>query len=96
MTAPARTKAERIRDTKHRLEHDVDCWVSTASVRGEPYLVPLSFHWDGETILLSTVEQSPTCRNALETGRMRLGLGLTRDVVTIEGDVEVLSKDGIS
>jgi hypothetical protein len=96
MTAPARTTAARIQDTKHRLEHDVDCWVSTASASGEPYLVPLSFYWDGETILLSTAAKSPTSRNVLETGKMRLGFGLTRDVVTIEGDVDVLNTDDLA
>jgi hypothetical protein len=96
MTAPARTTADRIQDTKHRLEHDVDCWVSTASASGEPYLVPLSFYWDGETILLSTVAKSLTSRNIVAKGKVWLGLGLTRDVVTIEGDVEVLKKEDLS
>lgn len=90
-----RSRAQRRRDTEHRLNHDVDLWVATASPDGAPYLVPLSFDWDGTTLLLSTPADSPTGRN-LVTGRMvRLGLGPTRDVTMIEGDVEVLEIDAL-
>jgi hypothetical protein len=41
-TAP-RSRAERRRDTEHRLTHEVDLWVATASEDGMPHLVPLSF-----------------------------------------------------
>jgi hypothetical protein len=84
-----RSRAQRRRDTLHRLEHDVDLWVASASAEGVPYLVPLSFDWDGERLLLSTPAASPTGRN-LARGTARLGLGETRDVTLIEGDVEVL------
>ena len=91
--APApRPRVQRRRDTEHRLTHDVDVWVATASADGEPYLVPLSFDWDGEAVLLATTE-SPTARNLTATRVVRLGLGLTRDVVLIEGTVEVLELD---
>jgi hypothetical protein len=90
MTAQPRTRARRRLDTEHRLTHDVDLWVATASPDGAPYLVPLSFHWDGETLLMATPTDSPTGRN-LATGRAaRLGLGDTRDVTMIDGDVQVL------
>jgi hypothetical protein len=68
----------------------VDVWVATASAAGTPYLVPLSFDWDGSTVLLATSSTSPTGRNLAATRTVRLGLGLTRDVTMIEGDVEVL------
>ena len=42
----------------HRLAHDVDVWVATASTDGAPYLVPLSFDWDGEAVLLATPADS--------------------------------------
>ena len=57
---------------------------------GAPYLVPLSFDWDGETLLVATPADSPTGRNLASTQAVRLGLGDTRDVSMIEGDVEVL------
>jgi hypothetical protein len=92
---PTRSRAERRRDTERRLEHDVDLWVATASADGSAYLVPLSFHWDGETILLSTSPTSPTGRNLEATGSIRLGLGLVRDVTLIDGDVEPLELDAL-
>ena len=63
MNADPRSRAQRRRDTEHRLTHDVDVWVASASAGGVPYLVPLSFRWDGETLLLRTPTDSPTGRN---------------------------------
>ncbi len=92
MTEPARTPEQRKRDTLHRLEHDVDAWVATAgSESGTPYLVPLSFLWDGATVLVATEASSPTGRNLEASGRVRLGIGPTRDVVLVEGTVESLA-----
>jgi hypothetical protein len=69
--------------------------VATASADGAPHLVPLSFDWDGEALLLATSADSRTGRN-LRTGRVvRLGLGGTRDVYVIDGEVEVLEIDGL-
>ncbi len=88
--AAPRPRAERRRDTEARLTTDVDLWVSSASPEGEPYLVPLSFDWDGEAVLVATAAGTPTARNLAATGRVRLGLGHTRDVTIIEGEVEVI------
>ena len=85
-----RSRVQRRRDTEHRLAHDVDLWVATASPDGAPYLVPLSFDWDGAALLLSTPANSPTGRNLAATRTVRLGLGDTRDVTMIEGTVEVV------
>ncbi len=90
MSAAPRSRAQRRRDTEHRLDHDIDVWVSTASADGAPHLVPLSFDWDGEALLLATPANSPTGRNLASGGAVRIGLGGTRDVVMIDGDVEVL------
>jgi nitroimidazol reductase NimA-like FMN-containing flavoprotein (pyridoxamine 5'-phosphate oxidase superfamily) len=62
VSAAPRPGAQRRRDTEHRLTHDVDLWVATASAGTGPYLVPLSFDWDGETLLLATAARSPTGR----------------------------------
>jgi hypothetical protein len=73
----------------HRLEHDVDAWVATADgASGTPYLVPLSFLWDGVTLLISVPSSSPTSRNLHATGKVRIGIGPTRDLVLIEGTVQ--------
>lgn len=91
MTPPPRTRAQRRRDTLHRLDNDVDAWVATADEQGGlPYLVPLSFLWDGTTLLISTPAASPTGRNLQATGKVRLGIGPTRDVVLIEGTAHPL------
>jgi hypothetical protein len=90
MSADPRPRARRRRDTEHRLTHDVDVWVASASVDGAPYLVPLSFDWDGEALLLATPADSPTGRNLAATRSARLALGHTRDVSIIDGEVEVL------
>jgi len=89
MTPPARTAQQRKADTLRRLSSDVDTWVATADpATGTPYLVPLSFLWDGATLLISTPGTSPTSRNLRATGRVRLGIGPTRDLVLIEGTVQ--------
>ena len=90
MSAAPRSRGQRRHDTEHRLAHDVDAWVASASADGVPYLVPLSFDWDGEALLVATPADSPTGRNMAETRAVRLGLGPTRDVSMIEGEVEVL------
>jgi hypothetical protein len=82
-----RSAAQRVRDALARLEHDEDVWVASAG-GGRPWLVPLTFHWTGERLLLATGRDSPTHRNAL-AGGVRLALGHTRDVVMLDGAVDV-------
>ncbi len=96
MNAGPRSRAARRRDTEHRLNDDVDLWVASASADGAPYLVPLSFDWDGEALLVATPADSPTGRNLAASGAVRLGLGDTRDVSMIEGEVEVLEMDALA
>jgi hypothetical protein len=89
MTPPARAPAQRKLDALNRLDHDIDAWVATAGAgNGVPHLVPLSFLWDGTTLLIATPSDSVTSRNLQATGRARLGVGPTRDLVLIEGTVD--------
>ncbi len=91
-----RSRGQRIADTIERLENDVDCWVSTADPdTGAPYLVPLSFYWDGNAMFIATPRASVTGRNLERSGNVRLGLGTLRDVVLIEGKAEVTPVAGI-
>ena len=90
-----RPREQRRRDTEQRLTHDVDLWVASASADGAPYLVPLSFDWDGAALLLATPTASPTGRNLAASRTVRLGLGDTRDVSMIDGDVEILEIDAL-
>jgi nitroimidazol reductase NimA-like FMN-containing flavoprotein (pyridoxamine 5'-phosphate oxidase superfamily) len=92
MTPPPRTPEHRMRDSLYRLEHDTDAWVATADAgSGTPYLVPLSFLWDGAALLIATPAASPTGRNLRSTGKVRLGIGPTRDVVIVEGTARALA-----
>jgi nitroimidazol reductase NimA-like FMN-containing flavoprotein (pyridoxamine 5'-phosphate oxidase superfamily) len=93
-TPAARSLAQRLADTRRRLDQDIDAWIATAA-GDTPYLAPLSFLWDGETFLVATPEAGRTGRNLAETGKVRLGIGLVRDVVLVEGMVEVLAPEDI-
>ncbi|REE97877.1 pyridoxamine 5'-phosphate oxidase family protein [Thermomonospora umbrina] len=86
--APPRGREERLRDTRARLEGDVDLWVATSGSPDGAHLVPLSYLWDGTALLISTPRSSVTARNLLTDGRVRLGLGPTRDVVMVGGTAE--------
>jgi Pyridoxamine 5'-phosphate oxidase len=92
MTPPPRTPQQRKRDALERLERDVDAWVATAdNASGSPYLVPLSFLWDGTSLLLATARATRTARNLLATGKVRIGVGQVRDLVLIDGTVDALA-----
>jgi hypothetical protein len=84
---PARPRDQRIRDTLDRLEHDVDAWFATADPAGSPYLMPLSFLWDGHTLLISTAGTNPTARFLEATGTIKIAFGHTRDVVLINAEL---------
>ena len=90
-----RSRGERRHGVEERLAHDVDAWVATAAPAGAPHLVPLSFDWDGETLVLATPAGSVTGRSLATTGTVRLALGHTRDVCMIDGAVEVLPIDAL-
>jgi len=88
---PPRPTQERVRDTQELLGREVDCWVATADpATGAPHLVPLSFVWDGTSILLATGERSIAGRGLASGAGVRIGLGATRDVVMVDGSVEVV------
>ncbi|MEU6677638.1 pyridoxamine 5'-phosphate oxidase family protein [Streptomyces sp. NPDC046925] len=92
MSAP-RPPEQRKQDVLHRLTHDVDAWVATADAdSGTPYLIPLSFQWTGEALLVATPASSVTGRNLRASGKARVGVGPTRDVVMIEGTVRALGE----
>lgn len=96
MSSGPRPPARRRLDTEERLAHDADVWVATSSPEGVAHLVPLSFAWDGEALIVATPADSRTARNLAATGSARLGLGETRDVTMIDGDVEVFEIDELA
>ncbi|MEU0082811.1 pyridoxamine 5'-phosphate oxidase family protein [Streptomyces sp. NPDC006274] len=93
---PARSRQERRRDTLGRLAQDEDAWVATASADGHPCLVPLSFLWDGTSLLMCTRRTNPTARNVTPRGEAAVTLGHTRDVVHVEGPAEVVEGSALA
>jgi len=90
LPAPARSRGERRADVLRKLENDVDVWVASANARGDAHLIPLSFYWDGARLTVATATSSVTARNLARARRARMALGPTRDVVILEGAVEVI------
>jgi general stress protein 26 len=92
MEAP-RSAQQRKSDTLTRLGSDVDVWIATADAAGDSYLLPLSFLWDGASLIVSTPRSSVTGRNLSRGGRVRVGLGEVRDVTMIDGTAELVQDD---
>lgn len=90
MADPPRPRAVRRADVLAKLSAPVaDVWVATAA--GDlPYLVPLTLAWFQDRIVLATDSGSATARNLLASGRARLALGRTRDVVMIEAALDTV------
>ena len=65
-------------------------WVATASATGTPHLVPLSLAWDGSRLLVATPSETPTARNAIQSGVVKASLDGADDVVLIDATVEVI------
>ena len=87
-----RSREERIKDTLEDLRTEVDVWIATATRSGTPYLVPLSFYWTGEAMIVTTPRSSRTSRNFLGSGRARAAIGRTREnVVVIDARVEEMA-----
>ncbi len=87
--ADPRPREQRIRDVQQRLTDDVDVWVATGSGGGRPHLVPLSFLWTDDRILISTTVSAPTTQNVLRSLAAHLALGHTRDVVWIDSELDL-------
>jgi hypothetical protein len=96
MAPPPRSRSERRADTLALLTGQVDCWVASASASGDAYLVPLSFVWNGSRLVLATAAATRTARNLERAGRIRLALGTTRDVVMIDGVVDIVDGEAIA
>ncbi len=89
---PPRPLQQRKLDTIARLERDIDAWVASVDPNGWPRLVPLSFLWTGESLIMSTTLRGPGGRNMAASDQVRLGIGQTRDVVHIEGTITAVRR----
>lgn len=84
-----RSPLQRKHDVLARLGSETDLWAASADDKGNPHLIPLSYLWDGKMLTVATLEASRTARNFRRSGRVRLAIGGTRDVLIIDGTIEV-------
>ncbi len=89
--AVRRSTRERIENVLALLSSEMDAWIASADPDGTGYLIPLTFFWDGAALIFATPENSRTARNLRRAGKTRIGLGGTRDVVMIDGRVELIA-----
>lgn len=66
----------------------IDVWVASASEAGAAHLVPLSLAWVDDRAVIAVPETSVTARNLTTSGRARLAVGPTRDVVMIDARLD--------
>jgi hypothetical protein len=85
MTEPM--QESRAAHARELLAAENDAWLASASEAGEPYLIPLSYAWDGEGMVFSTVGRSVTVRNLRRNRFTRASLPSTRDVVIVDGEI---------
>jgi hypothetical protein len=86
-TAGPRSASQRKLDVLSTLVTGGDLWAATSDRRNGPHMVPLAFCWDGKRLIVQVKHDSRTACNATSTGKARLALGATRDVVLIDADV---------
>jgi hypothetical protein len=83
-----RSLGQRKADTLAKLnERHADAWVASGSFERPVHLVPLSFAWDGQHVILATESAAVTTRNLVTSRRARLAFGSSRDVVVIDAVV---------
>jgi len=87
-----RSTAQRKSDAIEKLNKDQDVWVATADDRGIAHLVPESLCWHDGMVVVAVEASSRTARNASASGRARLALGPTRDVVMIDAQASVVAR----
>lgn len=90
--APPRDAQTRKADTLTKLTaNKVDIWVASASMNGtqpQAHLIPLSLAWIDECVVVAAPAEQQTARNIRDTGKARLALGPTRDVVLIDATLD--------
>jgi hypothetical protein len=87
--AEARDGTSRKADTLAKLSTpEIDAWVASSSPDGAAHLVPLSMAWAQERIIIAVDSTSRTSRDIQGTGRCRVGVGPTRDVVMVDAVLE--------
>ena len=80
---------------EQRLREEPIVWFTTVRPDGRPHTVPVWFLWDGETFLIFSQPGNLKIRNLQRNPHITLALDGTKqggDVVTVEGEAELLSE----
>jgi len=83
----ARPLGARSTDARERLADSHQLWLATGNSRGA-HLIPVAYVLDDGLVVTATGEDSRTVANLRETGRARLGLGATDDVVMVDVNLD--------
>ena len=78
-----------------RLREEPIIWLTTVRADGRPHTVPVWFLWDGQTFLIFSQPGTLKIRNLQHNPHITLALDGTKqggDVVTVEGEAELLSE----
>lgn len=95
--AQARSIEQRKADTLATLAAvEADVWVASASSDGMPHLVPLSYAWVDDEIVIALDASSKTAVNIERAGTARLGFGPTRDVIMMDVALGTIEPAGSS
>lgn len=82
--------------TNQRLQTEIIMWMTTVTPHGQPQTSPVWFLWDGQEILIWSLDPTPRLANLRTNDKVALNLdgnGTGGDIVTIEG-VAVIDPDG--
>ncbi len=90
-----RSRRQRILDILAALDRENELWISVVRADGSPHAIPLSFVWDGERIIIATADRSVTSSALRRTGKARLALPSTSDVIMFDVTATVVSVDQI-
>jgi hypothetical protein len=84
---PQRSKAERKAHVLRTLAADDKLWLATVGDHA-PHVVPISFVWRDERIVMAVANDSPSAWNLRQLSTARAVLGTPHDVILIDGKVE--------
>ncbi len=90
-----RSTAQRVADTLAALETERNCWLATSRQDGTSHLIPLTYCWDGEQLIVATRQKSVTVNAVRRTGRVRLSLPSPVDVVIVDAIASVVTTEDI-
>ncbi|WP_205740829.1 pyridoxamine 5'-phosphate oxidase family protein [Haloactinopolyspora alba] len=90
ITAPTpRSLEQRRLDAQRTLQQNHQLWLCTAA-GDHGHMIPVSYVLEGSDLILATATRSRTMANVRATGRARVAIGSTDDVVMIDGQVAVV------